>query len=247
MSNQDEMTRLPVVFAGLSMVIATICLMITLFRGCDGLPLPPGEEEDQPTDDPLKAIGKIAMRGGYCSGTIVRKDGDGRHIVVSAAHCFGQVGEQASFFLRGTDTPISITVTAINRRADIAICKVSDDRDLPWINIAEKTPAVGTPVFHAGFGVHVPGNTERGKVAAGPNRSGQVQYNLSVSSGDSGGGIAITKDKELLSPVCCTTCFSCPGNVYGGSPEEIRKMIDKPASYWDLKPVAMPDPPEEDQ
>jgi hypothetical protein len=150
------------------------------------------------------------------------------------------VGETAQFVPRSGQSVVA-TVTAINRDADIAILQTARvDGRLEWIQVAESSPSVGTEIFHAGFGVHIPGNVERGSLVAMANAKGQLQYRLSVSKGDSGGGIAMTKEGKLLSPVCCTDALNQLGNVWGGSPEKIRDMILHKSDYLDLPPREMP-------
>ena len=156
------------------------------FKGCNGgsvppppqtCPVPPPDAKPAPPEakpDALNAIGRIAMNGGFCSGTVVApRLADGRWHIVTAAH------------------------------------------------------------------------VENGQVLAAPNRDEQIRYRLSVSPGDSGGGIMTDASGRLLSPVCCTTCLGCPGDVWGASPTVIKRMIAKPTEFVDLLPVAMPPPPKE--
>ena len=215
--------------------------------GCRQPPSPPTDREPPPSPpDAVNAIGRIAMSRGFCSGTVVGpKLPNGRWTIVSASHCFDRVGEQATFIPR-QGSSFRVQVQAIDRRADIAILNTLDSHPtLAYTTVAEKTPPVGTPIFHAGFGVDTPGNVERGQVTAGPNQSQQVQYRLDVSPGDSGGGICVDADGRLLSPVCCTTCLGCVGDVWGGSPERIREMVSNPTNFIDLPPVPMPPPPKQ--
>lgn len=253
----DAFRQALIVFLGvlLGMPVATVA-----FRGCwqppqvqpEPKPEPEPEPEPQPPGDPVKAIGRVIMSGGYCSGTILGPPRpDKRHMILSAAHCFKGVNEKINFQTlhnAGEVRSFSCTVVAINRQSDVAIL-VTDDAQpgLPWVKVAKETPPVNTEIFHAGFGRHVPGNVEKGRVLAAPNRDGQVQYWLSVSPGDSGGGIMFTAQGEVLSPVCCTTRLDGPGNVWGGAPEVVNKMLTSPANYSeDLVPVEMPPPPKDE-
>lgn len=206
-----------------------------------GPPLPP----DVGQLDPWNAIGKIAMPGSYCSGTVVGpRSGDGRWTIVSAAHCVRQVGDRHTFISRGGKST-GITVVGIDRRSDISIYHTDPGQGgMAYATVAESTPPVGTKVFHGGFGRDRPSNREEGVVEAGPNGQGQVQYHLSVSPGDSGGGICMTVKGELLSPVCCTTRLDGPGTVFGGSPERIRAIILTPTEFTDLPPHPMPPAPQ---
>ena len=223
---------------------------VTQVSGC-GAGIPPAiPDPDLPPDttspDPWNAIGKIAMQGGYCSGTVIGpRASDGRWRVVSAAHCFKRVGEEATFIQRSGPSR-KITVIALDRKADIAICMTDQGQGLmAYTNVASSTPAAGTKIWHGGYGRHVPGNREDGEVLGGPNNDGQVKYRLSVSPGDSGGGIVVDAAGLLLSPVCCTTRLDGPGEVWGGSPEQIRRMLATPTDFIDLPPIEMPPAPQQ--
>lgn len=207
-------------------------------------PSPPPKPPEPPKVDPVKAIGKIAMSGGYCSGTIVGpRRTDGRWNVVSASHCFKSVGENVTFITRD-GLSLRATVVAIDRKCDGAILTLdSTDANLPFVSVALETPAPGSPIWHAGFGIDRPGNRESGQVLGGPDQNGQARYRLSVSPGDSGGGIMLDSNGNLLSPVCCTTDLAAVGTVWGASPENIRRMLAAPTEFMDLPPIAMPPPP----
>lgn len=210
-------------------------------------PAPPPDTKPPapgPTKDPVAAIGRLAMDGGFCSATVVTApDAAGRQRLVSAAHCVERVGERVTFIPRQGGHTIPCTVLAFDRKADISIIATAEPTNLPYIGVAQQTPPVGSEVMHAGFGVDVPGNVERGQVLAGVNPDGQVRYRLSVSPGDSGGGICLTSAGELLSPVCCTDRLAGVGNVWGGSPENIRRMLANPTQFLGLPPKPMPPPP----
>lgn len=225
-------------------------LGVVQVSGCGKGVLPPVPDPDNPPDtakpDPWNAIGKIAMQGGYCSGTTVGpRMQDGRWRIVSAAHCFKQVGETATYVTR-QGVSRKITVMAIDRKADIAICMTDQGQGvMAHTLVAAATPEVGAKIWHGGYGRHIPGNREDGTVLSRPNQDGQVKYRLSVSPGDSGGGIVVDGDGMLLSPVCCTTRLDGPGEVWGGSPEQIRRMLATPTDFIDLPPIEMPPPPKE--
>jgi hypothetical protein len=180
------------------------------------------------------------MQHGYCSGTIVGpRRADGRWHVVSAAHCFTRVGEPVQILTRD-GVSVQATVSAINRSADCAILITEHYDELPFALVAESVPAIGSAVWHGGYGVHLPGNRESGTLLAGEDANGQLRYRLSVSSGDSGGGIIADADGRLLSPVCCTTRLAGVGDVWGASPTIIRRMIASPTEWLDLAPVPLP-------
>lgn len=210
------------------------------------VPPPVPEKPAPPKPDAWNAIGKIALTNAYCSGTVIgpKKD-DGRWVVVCAAHCVDRVGERATFIQRSGDSR-NITCYAIDRKADISLWMTdSGQGELPYTNVAHTTPPPGTKVFHGGYGRDKPGNREEGELVQGPNTSNQVQYHLSVSPGDSGGGICLNDKGELLSPVCCTTNLDRPGMVWGGSPEQINRMLTTPTEFIELKPKVMPPAPKD--
>lgn len=204
----------------------------------------PAPEAPKPTTDPLKAIGKLIMSGGMCSGTVVTPpDANGHQIIMSASHCVQQVGERCSFYTRG-GLLVPVVVKAINRGPDISLLE-TDQRPTPleYMELAVASPAVGTPVMHCGFGIDKPGNVEKGVVTMSDTGSGQVEFRLSVSPGDSGGGICIDGQGRVISPVCCTTNVGAVGSVYGGRPEEARKMLQAPMNFLGVPPMRMPPAP----
>jgi len=201
----------------------------------------PAPEEPKPEENACEAIVKVVMAGGYCSGTVIGPPpADGRWTIVSAAHCFRRIGEPVEFITRRGIAGRAIVI-AINRKSDCAILKTEEFQRLPFILLAGDIPAVGEKVFHCGYGTHLPGNREDGVVLSGEDSNGQVRYRISVSHGDSGGGIVSTVSGRLLSPVCCTTRIAGLGDVWGASPRVIRDMVAKPATFAsDLEPIKMP-------
>lgn len=206
--------------------------------------VPPTPAPQQPTNDPRSAIGKVVMSGGYCSATVVNEQHtDGSYTLVCASHCFKQVGEEVSFILRD-GRQVKASCIALDRGPDISILRTAPvSTPLPFVRVADVTPDVGSKVFHAGYGIDVPGNTEYGTVLERDTPNGQVVYHLSVSPGDSGGGICLDAAGKLLSPVCCTTNLAAPGSVWGGKPEKINDMLRNPTAFVGVPPVKMPPPP----
>ena len=210
-------------------------------------PAPPTTPDTPPTapadpaTNPLDALGRLAMAGGYCSATPVTPLGkDGKQTLLSAAHCVKSVGESCQFFTRA-GRMVKASVTAINRQADACLLVTEELKEpLPYLLVATETPATGTTVFHSGFGVDVPGNVEKGRILQRDTGSGQVMFSLSVSPGDSGGGICVDGSGRLVSPVCCTTHLAQVGQVYGARPEVVRQMMMSPASFISLPPQEMP-------
>lgn len=239
-----------------SVILAVLTALLTIvggntvsYWGCAPFPTPPspqpqpekppGKPPENPPD-PFNAICKVIMTGGYCSGTIVGpRRPDGRWHIVSAAHCFRRVGESATIVTRAGQT-FHATVLAINRQADCAILLTDEVQGLAYAQIAEEIPPVGSKVWHAGYGFDKPGNREEGALLAAEDTNGQLRYRLSVSNGDSGGGIVLDGNGKLLSPVCCTTHIARVGDVWGASPRVIRQMIAQPTQYVGVPPVPMP-------
>jgi len=193
--------------------------------------------------DPWNAICKVTMRGGYCSGTIVgpRRE-DGRWNIVSASHCFMNVGESVLITTRNGIT-FNARVAALNRKCDAAILVSEPIEVVPYALLAEENPIVNQKVYHGGYGVHIPGNREEGVVVNEEDSNGQICYYISVSKGDSGGGIMLDENDNLLSPVCCTTHLNTKGYVWGASPRMLNKMIKNPTQYAgndSIKPIELP-------
>ena len=242
-----------------AIVVAVLSALLSFLGSRFGVPAPivtipeqkatptpptPQKPAEVPASDPRSAIGKIVMKGGYCSGTVVNpQQADGSYTVVSASHCFKVTGEDVSFILRD-GRQVKATVIAIDRTPDIAILRTAPvATPLPFVLVADRTPDVGSKVFHAGFGIDNPGNTEYGTITDRETPQGQVVYRLSVSPGDSGGGICLDAAGRLLSPVCCTTNLAAVGSVFGGSPENINRMLKNPTEFIAMPPAVMPEPP----
>lgn len=195
-----------------------------------------------PAADPRDALGRLVMTGGFCSATpIGPMTKDRRQRLLSAAHCVKAVGEECQFYTRA-GRMVKATVIAVNRQADACLLATEELREpLPYLSVAAETPPVGATVFHAGFGIDQPGNTERGRILQRDTGGGQVMFEMSVSPGDSGGGICLDSSGAVVSPVCCTTRLAQVGQVYGARPEVVRQMMVSPASFTDVPPMRMPD------
>jgi hypothetical protein len=113
--------------------------------------------------------------------------------------------------------------------------------DLPVANLAAKNPPVGTEIWHMGYGIDKPGNREDGRVTGTETRDGQLPMELSVSSGDSGGGIFRADTNELIAVVCCTTERGRKVLMFGGSAERaarLRPVVKTDIDTWE--PLAIP-------
>lgn len=197
--------------------------------------------------EPMKAVGRVRFGNAGCSATVIGpRRADGRWDVLTAAHCVSGAGQRGSLTLRDGRT-VGLRVVSVHATPDVAWC-VTDDPvpDLPYAVIARSDPEPGTPVWHAGFGTDQPGNREEGIVAERPNAQGQLRMLLSVSSGDSGGGIFRGDSDELISVVCCTAGPGRKASVWGASVEVIRRTrpLAEGGPQWEPLPVPLRQEPQ---
>lgn len=194
---------------------------------------PPGALPPNKLADPAGALVRLRAGSSGCTATVIGpRRPDGKWDVLCAAHCFGGTSKAAQIQLK-TGRILGVTLTTIDRRADIAWLVTNESVEaLPYALLAPAAPPPGTKIWHAGYGVHVPGNREEGTVSGPINADGQLPMRLSVSSGDSGGGIFRVDTGELVANVCCTRSRSAFADVWGGSSPNAIK----------LRPVAAPDP-----
>lgn len=171
-----------------------------------------------PKAQPEKALLKIRFGSSGCTATIVgpqRKDG--RWDCLTAAHCTGAVGTVGEATMQD-GRKFKVTVRVRDTKADLVwLLGDIQDSDLPFAELATSEPDIGTAVWHAGYGVDRPGNRESGKVIGKGNSAGQLNFLLSVSPGDSGGGIFREDNGQLLSAVCCTAGLARLASMWGGS------------------------------
>lgn len=205
-------------------------------------PAPPSPEKKK--GEPKDALGKLRFGSGGCTATVVSpRRTDGRWDILTAAHCTGGPGSRGTFTLKDGRT-IGVSVAARNTRADICwlVTDSSSITDLPSVPLARDNPPPSTAVWHAGYGIDKPGNVEEGYFRGGPNSDGQYEYILSVSPGDSGGGIFRKDTGELLSPVCCTASLARKDRMWGGSPLVAAGMRPKPSAAPDHSAYLLPEP-----
>lgn len=203
---------------------------------------PPDSVPKDPPPDVPNAIVKISSGNVGCSATVIGpRRPDGRYWVLTAAHCVNAPGQRWTMRFRDGRT-VGAQVVNFDRAADWA-WMVTDGNNvvLPHAFLAEAAPAAGSRIWHAGYGVHIPGNREDGLVVRGdPDANGQVQFRLSVSSGDSGGGIVIDASGHVVSPVCCTTAKGQIADVWGAAPQRSKAGQRDTVDVEAWNPIDMP-------
>lgn len=199
------------------------------------------EVQQPPKSQPEKAICRLSFPGVGCTATIIGpRRVDGRWWVLTASHCVKGVGQHGTIrLLDGRST--GVVVASLDRTSDCCwMYTETNSESYPFALMAPASPGQGTPVWHAGYGVDRPGNREDGQVAAGPDQNGQLRFRLSVSSGDSGGGIVTNKSGEVVSCVCCTTARGRSADVWGASPEAIHRALPTSMVLDDWQPIEVP-------
>lgn len=181
-------------------------------------PNPQPNPQPQAKPDPVKATGRIRFGNAGCTATIIGKRIDGRWDVLTAAHCIDAIGQKGTLYTRGG---LTIPVTVVTRDplpngSDISWLVTDKPVDsLPFAELAADIPPAGTEIWHNGYGIDKPENVESG-IVNGRTTGGQLDMTLSVSSGDSGGGIFRKSDGKLVAVVCCTTERGAKVRMYGG-------------------------------
>ncbi|MCZ2341693.1 MAG: S1 family peptidase [Bacteroidales bacterium] len=216
-------------------------IMVTV-AGCGPVPPEPKPSPTPPKADPVAAIGKLRFGNSGCTATVIYpRRPDGKWDILTASHCTGGPGSRGTFTLKDGRT-LAVTVTARNTSSDLTWL-VTDEivETLPFAMLATQNPTVGTAVWHSGYGVDRPGNREDGQIIGGETADGQLQMELNVSSGDSGGGIFRNDTNELISVVCCTQARGRKTTMYGGSAEQaarLRPVTKTDSDVW--QPLEIP-------
>lgn len=237
---------------------AALLMMITQYLGCSAHPITdkvPPFLRPHPKADVPNAIGKISMGNVGCSATIIGPvaDDDTQISILTAAHCI-QVGKTGTMTLKdGRSFPFKCV--SRDAGADAAwLTAVRPTGPVPFAFLAKQLPEKGADVWHMGYGIDKPGNVEKGTFTGVTADGKQCTFILSVSSGDSGGGIIATKDGAVLSPVCCTSTLSGRGKVMGSTPmnaaairpgnvaettdeEMYRPILILPSPQWEEPPA----------
>lgn len=207
------------------------------------VPVPPAPGPGKP--NAVAAICKLRFGNSGCTATIIGPQrADGRWDVLTASHCTGPVGSKGQITLKDGRT-MGVTVAVRQTTADITwLIADTESSDLPFAWLAGSLPAIGTQVWHMGYGIDRPGNKEDGTVAAQVDGNGQLKFSLSVSSGDSGSGIFLTDNNEVVATVCCTSSMARKGSMWGGACTIAAKL--RPSAKYDahlfdqITPVEMP-------
>lgn len=215
---------------------------VTVVVEAEQPPVPPPPPKK--AADPVQATCKLRFGNSGCTATVVApRRADGRWEALTASHCTGEVGSKGRITLKDGRS-FTVTVVARNRSADLSWL-VTDEapEDMPHALLATSNPTAGVKVWHQGYGVDRPGNRESGNVQGGPSATGQLAFKLSVSSGDSGGGIFREDTGELVAAVCCTTGMGRQVTMFGGSCTTAIAMRPKSEDLTLELPARMPDPP----
>lgn len=192
--------------------------------------------------DPVNAIGRISMGNTGCTATITGPilKGDTTIKILTAAHCI-RVGQTGRMKLKDGR---EFTFRCVTRDEASDSAWLIADRPkgkIPFAKMASAPPSTGSKVWHQGYGIHKPDNREEGTYLGLANNGTQLRFRLSVSPGDSGGGIIANASGEVLSPVCCTTRLSGTGDVFGAHP--LRSLAIRP----EVASAAVADEPEENR
>lgn len=196
--------------------------------------IPPGPHEpivpSPPTKkaDPVKATVKLRIGNAGCTATVIGpRRNDGYWDALTAAHCLPSGGKSGRIDLKDGRS-YSVKIGEKNTNADLLWLMVETKDELDFATLAKETPAIGTAVWHNGYGYDRPGNVEHGTVTGDTSPQGQLRFTLNVSSGDSGGGIFREDTGELVAAVCCTTRIAGTGSVFGGTSviaSKIRRTV----------------------
>ncbi len=194
-----------------------------------------------------ESIVRLSMGNVGCTGTIIGplSPSDRQIEILTAAHCI-KVGATGKATLKDGRV-LNFTCKTRDPASDAAwLVADHPGGDFPYLLLADRNPDDGEVVWHQGYGIDRPGNRESGLFKGSAANGQQCKFRLSVSPGDSGGGIILDSQSKVISPVCCTTRLAGTGDVFGAAPEFAAKIRPKraaseeePPLYWPVLP--MPD------
>jgi len=187
------------------------------------------------------AIGRIQFGNAGCTATVIGPvwNNDRQLDILTAAHCV-KVGAIGKMWLKDGRT---LTVKCVARDAKSDAAWLTADNpggDIPYLLLADANPNDGEVVWHHGYGIDRPGNRESGIYRGIASDGLQCKFRLSVSPGDSGGGIVLDTEGRVVSPVCCTTRLSGVGDVFGASPASAAKIRPHSKASEREEPVIYP-------
>lgn len=194
------------------------------------------------SSNPADAIGRITIGNSGCTASIIGPiaSDDTKIHILSAAHCV-KLGAKGRMRLKDGR---EMTITCVSRDDTSDAAWFEADKpsgEVPNVALATTVPQDGSAIWHQGYGIDKPNNREVGVFRGVTVGRPQYVFDLSVSPGDSGGGIVLNARGEVLSPVCCTTKLSGRGTVWGATSlaaEKIRpKILRSDDTYEVFHPV----------
>lgn len=197
---------------------------------CPVSPPPPPKPPIEPPvlPKPADAIGRIQFGNSGCTATIIGPvtPTDAKLTILTAAHCV-QLGSVGKMSLKDGRV-LGVTCVSRDAGSDAAwLTAIRPAGPVPYLLLADVNPAEGSDVWHQGYGIDKPNNRESGKFLGVTSDDRQCRFRLSVSPGDSGGGIILDASSRVISPVCCTTRLSGVGEVFGAMPKRSAAIRPK--------------------
>jgi len=204
--------------------------VVTVARHVNPFQTPPILKRLRPfSSNPAEAIGRITFGRSGCTATIVGPvyDDDAKISILTAAHCV-DLGAKGRMKLKD-GREFDVVCVTHDKSSDAAwLSAAMLSGEVPNVALAMQTPKVGEVVWHQGYGIDKPNNREQGTFSGLTSNGKQCMFRLSVSPGDSGGGIMLNSSGEILSPVCCTTRLAGLGDAFGACPQEILALRPSP-------------------
>lgn len=142
--------------------------------------------------DPRASVVRITVGSAGCTATLLEGEPKTNcHFVLTAAHCWGHSGQQTKEgkckLLDGRVFPMELVHLAWN--PDVAVAVIRTGEPLPVARVRPSLAPIGARVWHAGYGVHLPGSFEEGVILSHDDQRSEYSMKIDASSGDSGSGI----------------------------------------------------------